>query len=126
MANEQNLKPFGKGNRTVNEERAMQARGGVNSGKTRRKKKTLAENMKFFLELPIFDLETAKELETLGIDKKDLDNSQLIVLALFNEARSGNVNAIKEIRTMIGEENVQNQEQMDKLDAVLEQIGGVI
>ena len=38
MANEQNLIPYGKGNRSESEEREMRSRGGKRSGETRRRK----------------------------------------------------------------------------------------
>ena len=41
-----NLKQFGKGHRSVDEERALQSKGGVNSGKTRNHNKDLGEAFK--------------------------------------------------------------------------------
>ena len=39
----------------------------------------------------------------------DIDNSQLIVLALFNRAKSGDVAAIKELRNLIGEDSSEDK-----------------
>ena len=45
----------------------------------------------------------------MGIDIEDIDNSQLIVLALFNRAKSGDVAAIKELRNLIGEDSAEDK-----------------
>lgn len=121
MANVQNLRP-GEYKLTHEE----QKKGGKASVAARRRKKTLAENMKTLLELPIKSKADLKYVAGLGVPEEDIDNSQLLVIALFNRAKEGDVSAFKEIRSMIGEENIQSTEQIDKLDAVLEQIGGVI
>lgn len=60
--------------------------------------------MNYLLSLPIKDQKEVKRLEALGIPEEEIDNSQLIVLALFLRAKTGDVAAIKELRNLIGED----------------------
>lgn len=49
---------------------------------------------------------------------EDIDNSQLIVLALFNQAKSGDVAAIRELRSLIGEDKAEYPEGVTVIDDV--------
>lgn len=111
---------------TSEQARRNGAKGGKASAAARQHRKTLAENMKMLLEMPVTNAVDWNEASAMGIQPDEITNAQLLVIAMFKEAKSGNVNAFKEIRAMIGEENVQSEEQIKKLDAVLEQIGGVV
>ena len=124
MKGEENLIPFNQ--RTKDEQREIASAGGKASGESRRKRKTLAESMKDLLELPINDEREYNQVAKTGIPIEDIDNSQLIVLALFKQAKSGDVSAIKELKKMIGEEDTPNNDTLEKLDEVLEKIGGNI
>lgn len=124
MANEQNLlKPD---DLTPKQRRENASKAGKASAAARQQRKTLAENMKLLLNMPVTNPDDWNNASMMGIQPEEITNAQLLVIAMFREAKSGNVNAFKEIRAMIGEENVQSDEQIKKLDAVLEQIGGVI
>ena len=81
MANENNLKPLNK--RTKSEQREIAKKGGIKSGESRRKRKTLRE-------------ELITLLETEDYNKK-------ISLAMIKEAESGNTKAFEVIRDSIGE-----------------------
>lgn len=124
MANEQNL--LKSGDLTPKQRRENASKAGKASAAARRQRKTLAENMKLLLNMPVTNPDDWNDASMMGIQPEEITNAQLLVIAMFREAKSGNVNAFKEIRAMIGEENVQSEEQIKKLDAVLEQIGGVI
>lgn len=79
MANEKNLKPI----RSVSEAREKGKNGGIASGKARRKRKTLKEEL-------IALLETG-------------DNQVKLSVALLTSALDGNVKAFEVIRDTIGE-----------------------
>lgn len=98
-----NLIPFDK--RTKTEQRRIASEGGKASGESRRKRKALKESMNTLLDLPISNARDYNKVAKTGIDIEDIDNSQLIVLALFNRAKSGDVMAIKELRNLIGEDD---------------------
>lgn len=86
MSNESNLKPI----RSKEEARERGRKGGIKSGETRRKRKTLKEEL---LTL----------LETEEYNKK-------ISLAMIHEAELGNVKAFNTIRDTIGEKPKENVE----------------
>ncbi len=54
MANEENLKPFHQ--RTENEQREIRSKGGIESGKSRRRKKALRTALKEAISLSLKDL----------------------------------------------------------------------
>lgn len=107
MANEKNLIPYSE--RSENEARENGRKGGIASGESRRKRKLLKDSMNALLELPVSSTKEYNALIKMGIDIEDIDNSQLIVLALFNRAKSGDVAAIKELRNLIGEDSAEDK-----------------
>lgn len=107
LANDKNLVPLG--NRTASERREIAQKGGIASGESRRRRKLLKDSMNALLELPVSSTREYNALIKMGIDIEDIDNSQLIVLALFNRAKSGDVTAIKELRNLIGEDSAEDK-----------------
>lgn len=101
MARE-DLIPLNK--RTPEERKEIQRKGGINSGIARRKKRELKEYMEALLACPLDnDDKTRKKLTNKGLDPDMMDNKMLIATALFKRALTGDVYAIKELRTIIGE-----------------------
>ena len=88
MANEQNLIPMNE--RTKSEQRAIATAGGKASGESRRKRKTLKEELLLMLE----DEEVQKSVTT----------------ALIKQAQKGNVKAYEMIRDTIEEKPVERVE----------------
>ena len=70
MANEQNLIPFNQ--RSESEQREMRRKGGINSGKSRLKKKYGQELVRMMLDMPEKDPRIIEELTRLGINPKDM------------------------------------------------------
>lgn len=119
----ENLIPMSE--RSKEEVRELARRGGINSGKTRKAKKTLSDKMNMLLDLPISNNKDFNKLVKLGIKMEDLDNAELIAVALFNQAKKGDVTAIQEIRKMVGDINKQSDEEEDSVaDTLKELIGG--
>lgn len=83
MANEQNLRP---GEYKLSKEEAK--KGGINSGKARREKKTMKEMLKLCLEMKNDEGQSYQELATLG---------------LIKGAVSGNSNNYRTILETLGE-----------------------
>ena len=108
LANEKNQVPFTS--EQSREEAVINGRkGGVASGQAKRRRKLLRDSMNALLELPVSSTKEYNALIKIGIDIEDIDNSQLIVLALFNKAKSGDVAAIKELRNLIGEDSAEDK-----------------
>lgn len=103
MANDKNLIPQNK--RTKEEQREVARLGGIASGEARRRKKLLKECMLELLELPVSSRKHWNKLSKMGIEPDDIDNKELLTVALFEKAVSeGDVSAFKEIRNLIGED----------------------
>lgn len=98
MANEQNLRPS---EYKLSQEEAK--RGGQKSGETRRRKRTLKEQMEMLLSLPVQDPATKDFIESLGIDSTEINNALAITLSMYQEALKGNTKAFELIRDTIGE-----------------------
>lgn len=103
MANEKNLIPLNK--RTKSEQRRIASEGGKASGEARRTKKTLREYADFLLSLPVSDRRKWNKLARAGVPPEGCDNKMLVAFALMQEAQGGDVQAVKELRGLIGEGN---------------------
>ena len=127
MANEKNLK---RGNPSTQIRSGREAvekgkKGGEKSGQVRREKKLLKDCMLDLLKLPVADSKNFNKLIMMGLDPEEIDNRSLLTVALFKKAvESGDVNAFKEIRNLIGEDKTDNEDVMNKLDDVLGMIKG--
>lgn len=104
MANEKNLIPI----ETLSNEEAKKRgkAGGKKSGEVRRQKRLLKDCMIELLDLPVSDIKSWNKLSKLGINIENIDNKALLTASLFKRAVSGDVQAFKEIRNLIGEDNV--------------------
>lgn len=117
--NESNLIPNSQ--RTPEELRKMASNGGKKSGEVRRKKKLLKERMKALLELSATDSEAYDNALLMGVDNKDIDNEMLLVIALFEKAKSGDVKAFQEIRNLICEDNATEELKIKKKELQLKE-----
>lgn len=100
MANEQNL--IQNSGRSRAEVEETNRKGGINSGKTRRRKRSMKEAMNLLLDLPVVSEENKKQLQLLGIDEKDANNQMMMMVAAFREAVSGNTQAMSFIAGITG------------------------
>lgn len=92
MANEKNLIP--NENRTPSELREIARKGGVASGESRRKKKSLSELAKAIADNPA-NANSKKKLAKMGIADEDATNNARIVAAVFDKAVKGNIMAVE-------------------------------
>lgn len=110
MANIENLKPKNS-NQSQEEAKKNGKKGGIASGKARRERKALREQLEILLKLPIKDEKLKKQIIDLGINKKEINNQMAITIALYQEAMRGNTKAYELIRDTLGEkpiEQIQN------------------
>ena len=105
MANEQNLKPLGNGERTKSEERRIQSEGGKKSGEARRRKRDMREAAKLLLDMPVSKKQSTMRaiLDSLGIPEEDVDYKTAVLSAMLLQAANGNVNAATFLRDTAGE-----------------------
>ena len=140
--NEKNLIP-GAHPLTVDE----QSKGGKASGAARRRRKTMEQCAKLILSLPANSAEDWDTLIAAGVSlenitEEDVTNLLVINAALINSAKSGDVRAIKEVRSIIRDDEYlkiekerlklekqklerrdDNSDVLEKLDDVLSKIG---
>lgn len=126
MANEQNLIPFSE--RTESEQREIRSEGGKASGVSRRRKRSLREAADLFLSLPVTDNKTFNKLVKSGVEVEDIDYQMAVVAGLTQKAMKGDSKAAKVLMEMLGgtKDEEAQQNTLDKLDEVLDEIGGVI
>ena len=83
-----------------------------------RKNKKLSECLSDILNLTVQNEEDVEFLKGLGIKKRS-DNKTLIMAKLFNKAAAGDIQAIKEVRSIISEtENKDFGKLMEIIEAV--------
>lgn len=103
MSNENNLVQYSGRSREEVEE--INSKGGKKSGETRRKKRDMKAKMKMLLSLPPQNCEDFNSASEMGIEIEEIDNEMVMLIGLFNSAKSGNVNAVREIRNIMGADN---------------------
>ena len=92
MANEQNLIPANK--RSKNEARENGSKGGIASGKARRKKANLKKAFETILQAEVASPNVKKQLEELGFDST---NEMALAMVMMQKAMKGNVRAFEQI-----------------------------
>lgn len=105
--NEQNLKP---GEYKLSREEAK--KGGVASGKARRKKKDLRTALEILLDNKYTDPKSGKKMS----------GTELISAKLFQQALKGNIKAFETIRSTVGQDPVQRVMVADVEQAVIEEV----
>lgn len=116
------------GDRTKEEQQKICSAGGKASGVSRRRKRSLKEAADLFLSLPVTDTKTYNKMIRDGVEADDIDYQMAVVIGMTTKAMKGDAKAAKVLIEMLGgtkEEDAQ-QNTLDKLDSVLDEIGGVI
>lgn len=107
MANEQNLRP-----RELTSEEAMELgrKGGIASGKARKEKKLIKDNIELLLSLPIKSKKMKEQLAELGIEENEMNNQMAMVIAMYQKVLKGDVQAFNTLRDTLGQKPVEVQE----------------
>lgn len=129
MANEKNLENGKRTQFRSGEEAARNGKkGGEASGESRRRKKSMKEAADLFLSLPVADKRKKNAMIRYGLSEDDIDYQMAIVVSMAKRAIAGDARAAKVITEMLdGDKGTEeNKEALDKLDEVLDEIGGVI
>ena len=115
-----NLKPNTRENRTKEEQKKIAIKGGIASGRARRKKKTLRQCLEILLE---------KKMK--GKNGETITGAEALTTKLFSEALKGNVKAFEVIRDTAGQKPVEKvqmktdiniAESAERLSNIFEQI----
>ena len=98
-----NLVPLNK--RTKEEQRSIQQDGGIASGVSRRRKRSLKEAADLYLSLPVSDRKMWNKISRRGVDPEDIDNQMAMIIGLTMAATAGDAKAAKVIVDLLGEDS---------------------
>ena len=98
-----NLVPLNK--RTKEEQRTIQQDGGISSGASRRRKRSLKEAADLFLSMPVTDTRTFNKMAKAGIDVDDADYQMAVIVGLTLQAAKGDAKAAKAVFDLLGEDS---------------------
>ena len=102
MPNEKNLIPMDQ--RSKSEARELGRNGGIASGVSRRRKRSLKEAADLYLSLPVSDRKMWNKIARRGVDPEDIDNQMAMIIGLTMAATAGNAKAAKVIVDLLGED----------------------
>ena len=102
MPNERNLIPMDQ--RSKSEARELGRNGGIASGVSRRRKRSLKEAADLYLSLPVSDRKMWNKISRRGVDPEDIDNQMAMVIGLTIAATAGDAKAAKVIVDLLGED----------------------
>ncbi len=110
--NDENLIPITE--RSESEQREMRVKGGMNSGKTRRRKKNMKQAAEILLQSSCITEEDKKLLQEAGIcieeiDAEELTNMLVVTAALVVQAKAGNVKAFRALMDVAGGDHYKNE-----------------
>ena len=99
--------------RSKEEVREIARRGGIKSGETRRRKKTMRETLELLLTMPLkqgerADIEKGDNLKEFA--KENVTVEQAMLIAQIQKALKGDAQAFEMIRDLIGEKPVDKKE----------------
>lgn len=117
-----NLVPMDQ--RSKDEARYFGEQGGIASGISRRRKRSLKEAADFYLSLPPADKRRWNKISRQGVPPEDIDNQMAMVIGLTEQAIKGDARAAKVIIDLLGEkpEEEKNKDGMlaDLIDGLVE------
>lgn len=97
-----NLVPMDE--RTKDEQRSIQQKGGIASGVARRRKRRLKEAADLYLSLPVTDRRRAAKLERRQLDPEDIDNQMAMIAGLWEAACEGSAQAAAVLVKLLDED----------------------
>ena len=102
MPNEKNLIPMDQ--RSKSEARELGRNGGIASGVSRRRKRSLKGAADLYLSLPVSDRRVWNKIARKGVDPEDIDNQMAMIIGLTMAATAGDAKAAKVIVDLLGED----------------------
>ena len=79
-------------------------KGGIESGKSRRRKRSLKEAADLFLSLPVQDAKKRNAMLRDGIPEEDADNQMAMIVGLAKKAAKGDAKSAKVLIELLGED----------------------
>lgn len=103
MPNEKNLIPMDQ--RSKSEARELGRNGGIASGISRRRKRSLKEAADLFLSLPVTDTRTFNKMVKVGLNTDEIDYQMAVIVGLTLQAAKGDAKAAKAVFDLLGEDS---------------------
>lgn len=116
MANEKNLIPNSK--RTPKELREITRKGGIASGKARRKKANLKKAFEAVLEADVKSDKIKQQLENMGFEAT---NEMALAMVMMHKAMKGNVKAFEQIARLVAtdtKDSLDRKEQRERIVSI--------
>ncbi|MGN0663697.1 MAG: hypothetical protein ACI4L5_01330 [Negativibacillus sp.] len=82
----------------------MARNGGIKSGISRRRKRSLREAADLYLSLPVSDKKRFNKIARKLVDPEDIDNQMAMIIGLTEAATMGDARAARVIVELIGED----------------------
>ena len=111
--------------RTPDELRSITQKGGIASGKARRRKRSMKEAADYYLSLPETDRRSVNALLRDAVDPEDIDNQMAVIKGITARAKKGDPQAANVLLKMLGEDNPPDDTAADTLEHARELLGGV-
>lgn len=107
MPNEKNLMPIQEvnSNRTREQHSEDSRKGGVASGVSRRRKRSLKEAADLFLSMPVTDARTFNKMVKAGLNTDEIDYQMTVIAGLTLQAAKGDAKAAKAVFDLLGEDS---------------------
>lgn len=118
-----NLVPLDQ--RTKDEQRTIQEKGGIASGVARRRKRSMREAADYYLSLPETDRRRVNALLRDEVEPEDVDNQMSVVMGMAEAAKRGDARAAGVLLKMLGEEAPQEDPGADTLENARKLLGGI-
>ena len=90
--------------RSQSEARDLGQKGGIASGISRRRKRSLEATADLYLSLPVSDRKMWNKISRRGVDPEDIDNQMAMIIGLTMAATAGDAKAAKVIVDLLGED----------------------
>lgn len=121
--NPQNLKPL---NTLSNEEaKEIRSKGGKARQKQVKERKSMREQMDMLLSLPLKDQKIINKFKQIGVDTDDMNNQMALIMATYQKALRGDMQAMNVARELIGE-RVQEFKVSATIDDKVKELHGIL
>ena len=111
--------------RTPDELRSITQKGGIASGKARRRKRSMKEAADYYLSLPETDHRSVNALLRDAVDPEDIDNQMAVIKGITARAKKGDPQAANVLLKMLGEDNPPDDTAADTLENARKLLGGI-
>lgn len=120
MANEQNLRPYRKGEISSEEAKKRGSKGGRAYAENLKLKATLSEIVKNWAEQPVSE-RNKQALQALGVEETNYTQKATLLIPIMREVRDGNMKATQMLIELLSEDK-EKQARIRKLEAETERL----